>query len=368
LTLLTANVFINGAIADSARPFPFVAFYTAFLAAIIFMTTIPALKQLPAPIRLLIRPMLIAAIGLHALLLFTPLPSEQKPKKTDDKENPVKITQLPTAKPAAKARPKLAKPSLPKISRPKPAIAPPVQKTPATSQRTAGATSSDAKNPFADFPHYPGATPFQNLENLRVADSASPASVVAHFRKALPVQKFTLSDEPEQNTFKVSKGGVSYYLSVVEDGSQTFYLLGPDKLDKDKLAKIKKGDVVGIPKELGDIAKELDATYSTSSDNSATSFDLPDPDAFLEPDKDNPSNQVYVDGIFETRVIEGQPAAQVYQTLQSVLKKFESATESGSYGGGSLYELKKGKFTGYLNLVPGKAGGTVAVIWTKKPN
>ncbi|XGW00053.1 MAG: hypothetical protein ACAF41_14100 [Leptolyngbya sp. BL-A-14] len=331
------------------------------------MTTLSPLKQLPAPVRSLVRPMLIAAIGLHALLLFTPIPSEQKPKKTDDKENPVKITQLPTAKPAAKARPKLAKPALPKVDRPKPTIAPPVQKAPVTPQRTASTASSDAKNPFADFPHYPGAIPFQNLENLRVASGAFPVSVVAHFRKALPAQKFTLSDEPEPNTFKVSKGGVSYYLSVVEDGSQTFYLLGPDKLDKDKLAKIKKGDVVGIPKELGDIAKEIDATYSTSSDNSATSFDLSDPSAFLEPDKDNPSNQVYVNGIFETRVVEGQPPAQVYQSLQSVLKKFESATEAGSYGGGSLYELKKGKFTGYLSLVPGKAGGTVAVVWTKKP-
>lgn len=331
------------------------------------MTTLAPLRQLPAPVRLLIRPMLIAAIGLHALLLFTPIPSEEKPKKTDDKETPVKITQLPTAKPAPKARPKLAKPALPKVNRPKPAIAPPVQKTPVTPQRAASTTSTDTKNPFADFPHYPGATPYKDLENLRVANGASPVSVVAHFRKALPARKFTITDEPESNTFKVSRGGISYYLSVVEDGSQTFYLLGPDKLDKDKLAKIKKGDVVGIPKELGDIAKELDSAYSTSSDNSATSFDLTDPSSFLEPDKDNPSNQVYVNGISETRVVEGQPPAQVYQALQSILKKFDSATESGTYAGGSLYELKKGSFTGYLNLVPGKAGGTIAVIWMKRP-
>lgn len=331
------------------------------------MTTLSPLKQLPAPVRSLVRPMLIAAIGLHALLLFTPIPSEQKPKKTDDKENPVKITQLPTAKPAAKARPKLAKPALPKVDRPKPVVPPPVQKT-QTPQRAASGTPSDAKDPFADFPHYPGSVPnYQSIENLRVASGASTASVVAHFQKALPTQKYVLSAEPEPNTFKVTKGGVSYFLSIVEDGSQVVYLLGAEKLDKDKLAKIKKGDVVGIPKELGDIAKEIDATYSTSSDNSATSFDLSDPSAFLEPDKDNPSNQVYINGISETRVVEGQPPAQVYQSLQSVLKKFDSATEADAYGGGSLYELKKGKFTGYLSLVPGKAGGTIAVIWTKKP-
>lgn len=336
------------------------------------MTTIPALKQLPAPVRLLIRPMLVAAIGLHALVLFTPLPSEEKPQKTDDKEDPVKITQLPTDKPAARSRPKLARPALPKVNRPgRPAIASPAQRTPVTAASTdAGSTAENTKNPFVDFPHYPGSVPnYQGIENLRVASGASMASVVAHFRKALPTQKFTLSDESEPNTFKVSKGGVSYFLSVVEDGSQIFYLLGPDKLDKAKLAAIKEGKAVGIPPEIGNIAKELDTTYATSQDNSATSLDIADSGSFFEPDKDNPSNEVYVDGIFETRLIDGQSPAQVYQTLQAtVLKEFESVTEAGTYGGGSLYELKKGKFTGGLSLVPSKAGGTLAVVWTKKPN
>ncbi|WP_146141270.1 hypothetical protein [Stenomitos frigidus] len=327
-----------------------------------------ALKNLPTPVRSLLRPMLFAAIGLHALLLFTPIPSEEKPKKTDDKENPVKITQLPTAKPAAKARPKLAKPALPKINRPKPVVA--VPKSPSTPRaKGAGGATDDTKNPFVDFPHYPGSVPnYQGLENLRVASGASLVSVVAHFRKALPAQKFTLTDEPEPNTFKVSKGGISYFLSVIEDGSQTFYLLGPDKLDKAKLAAIKEGKVVGIPPELGGIAKALDTTYAISQDNSATSLDVSQSSSFFEPDKDNPSNEVYVDGISETRIIDGQPPAQVYQALQAtVLKGFESVTEAGTYGGGPLYELKKGKFTGGLSLVPGKTGGTVAVIWTKKP-
>jgi hypothetical protein len=315
--------------------------------------------------------MLVAAIGLHVLFLFTPLPSEEKPKKPDDKENPVKITQLPTAKPAARA--KLAKPALPKIDRPRAAVnAPPAPKVPATPRSGDAGRSTDTttKDPFAAFPHYPGSVGgFQGLENLRVANGASLVSVVAHFRKALPIQKFTLSDESEPNTFKVSKDGVSYFLSVVEDGSQTFYLLGADKLDKAKLAAIKEGKVVGIPPELGNIAKAIDATYATSQDDSATSLDVSEGGSFFEPDKDNPSNEVYVDGISETRIIGGQPPAQVYQALQATaLKGFESVTDAGTYGGGSLYELKKGKFTGGLSLVPGKAGGTVAVIWTKKPN
>ena len=337
------------------------------LAAITVMSNSLALKNLPTPVRSLLRPMLFAAIGLHALLLFTPIPSEQKPKKTDDKENPVKITQLPTAKPAA--RPKLAKPALPKIARPKPAIAPPVQKAPAAPRsNNAGKATDDTKNPFADFPHYAGATSYQGIENLRVASGATLVSVVAYFRKELPAHKYAISDEAEPNTFKVSKGGVSYFLSVIEDGSQIFYLLGPDKLDKAKLEAIKAGKVVGIPPELGAIAKALDVTYGISQDNSATSLDVSEGSSFFEPDKDNPSNEVYSNGVSETRVISGQAPAQVYQALQTTaLKGFESVTEAGTYGGGPLYELKKGKFTGGLSLVPGKGGGTVAVIWTKKP-
>jgi hypothetical protein len=294
------------------------------------------------------------------------MPSEQKPKKADDKENPVKITQLPTAKPAA--RPKLAKPVLPKIDRPKPAIAPPVPKSPTTPRsKDAGGTPSDAKNPFADFPHYPGAVSYQGIENLRVASGASLASVVAHFQKALPAQKFTLSAEPEPNTFKVSKGGISYFLSILEDGSQTFYLLGADKLDKAKLAAIKEGKVVGIPPELGGIAKAIDAAYSTSQDDSAIGLNVADASSFFKADEQNASNEVYVDGISETRVINGQTPTQVYQALQAALKGFDSVSEVSPYGGGSLYELKKGKFIGSLSLVPSKTGGTVAVIWTKKP-
>lgn len=328
-----------------------------------------ALKNLPAPVRSLIRPMLFAAIGLHALLLFTPMPSEPKPKKPDDKENPVKITQLPTAQLAS--RPKLAKPALPKLDQPKPAVnASPVPKPPvkSTASNAGKPTDTATKDPFADFPHYPGAVPFQGIENLRVAKGATLALVVAHFKDKLR-GKFTLSNAPEPNTFKVSKGGVSYFLSVVEDGSQTFYLLGADKLDKAKLASIQKGNFVAPPPELGGIAKELDTTYTTASSSSADSSNVSDASAFFQPNKQYPSIEDTVDGIVEMRVIDGQIPDEVYKSLlQTALKRFDSTTDAGSYGGGSLYELKKGKFTGYLSLVPGKPSGTIAVIWTKKPN
>ncbi|MBW4694799.1 MAG: hypothetical protein KME27_23875 [Lyngbya sp. HA4199-MV5] len=336
------------------------------------MTTIPALKQLPAPVRLLIRPMLIAAIGLHALLLFTPLPSAEKPKKTDDKEDPVKITQLPTAKPAAKSRPKLAKPALPKVNRAKSAIAPPVQRT-QTPQRAAGGTPSDAKDPFADFPHYPSSTPncygkTDLGENCREA-AVSLQSVVSYFEKVLPEKKFAITpaggDGTNVKLFTVSKGGKSLSLSILKDSdTKTVYLLAPEAIND--LEKLKKAE--GTPKAIADIyeqvANQIDKNGST---NDATPGDFTQPaDYYKDPKASLPEQLGAIYG--SPKVIDGSTADAIYATLKDYLAGASYTTSAvGNYGGGSLYEIKSDSYTGYLNLVPSTSGGTIVVVWTKKP-
>ncbi len=60
-----------------------------------------------APLKQLLRPIFFAVLGLHAVLLFLPLPQEEKPKTADDKKDPLKIIQVPTAgltKPVAIAK------------------------------------------------------------------------------------------------------------------------------------------------------------------------------------------------------------------------------------------------------------------------
>ncbi|HEY9603417.1 MAG TPA: hypothetical protein V6C85_17505 [Allocoleopsis sp.] len=54
----------------------------------------PFLKNLPAPVRLLIRPMWWLSLGVHGLLLMIPMPSEEKPETPVEKKL-VKIAQLP---------------------------------------------------------------------------------------------------------------------------------------------------------------------------------------------------------------------------------------------------------------------------------
>lgn len=316
--------------------------------------------------------MLFAALGLHALLLFAPLPSEQKLKKPDDQENPVKITQLPTAKPAVKPRPKLVKPALPKLNRPRPAaVTAPVPKAPAkpTASSPTGATDS-AKDPFADFPHYQGSTPncygkTDLGENCREA-SVSLSSLVSYFEKALPDKKFTSvpvgGGSSRVKIFQVSKGGKSLYLSVLSDGdSKTVYLLAPESIDS--LDKLKKAE--GTPKAIADLYDQVaDAGQGT---NDATPGDFKQPDAYYkDPTAILPEQLGAIYG--SPKLVDGSTDDQVYAALKTYLTKSGySAEPAGSYGGGPLYEIKDASFTGYLNLAPSKTGGPIVVVWIKKP-
>lgn len=322
------------------------------------------LPALPTPLNRLIRPMVIVAIGLHALLLFYPLTRENKPQtKTDKKEEPVKLTQLSKTPPQNRPKRQVTK----KLSRPpSPVKAPPKPPTPP------GNPGAQAADILADFPHYPGAQPDcfgKTGESCRFTN-ANTASVVSHFKKALPASKFKIDEESSgsqgETFFKVSKGNQSFYVSVIPDSPQTVYFLTSDQIDKAKLAKIKSGAVAQIPQELTAL---LDAVAPPPSGGTATLDATPidfgaNASFFFQPDPDSPLNQVTVAGIQGARIAEGRAEADIVAEART---KFEKVTPAGTYGGGSLYEIKKGSFTGYLSVVQG-ATGTIVVTWIQKPS
>ncbi|MDP8965172.1 MAG: hypothetical protein M3O33_14575, partial [Cyanobacteriota bacterium] len=53
------------------------------------------LKNLPAPVQMLIRPTWFVSLGLHGLLLMIPIPPTPEPKPSPPRQKPVKVTQLP---------------------------------------------------------------------------------------------------------------------------------------------------------------------------------------------------------------------------------------------------------------------------------
>lgn len=67
------------------------------------------LKNIPAPARMLFRPMLMISLVLHGVVLMLPLPPDSKKPEIAKKEEQVKITQLPTTQPSAQSSQSLAK-------------------------------------------------------------------------------------------------------------------------------------------------------------------------------------------------------------------------------------------------------------------
>jgi hypothetical protein len=326
-----------------------------------FQLKLPDVRTLPYPLRILLNPLVLAAIGLHALLLFYPFGGEKKPvQKVDKKEEPVKLTQLSKTS-APPARPKIKR-QLP------PRPQPPVTATP-PKPGTPGNPSAN-QNPLADFPHFPGAQPDcfgKTGESCRFT-SAPISAVASHFQKALPVSKYKFevdTDNPDVKIFRVTKGNLSFYLSILTDSPQTVYFLQPQRIDRAALEAIKTKKVAQIPSELDDLLNTVaPKSAGGGATQDATSVDFgANAGAFFGADPNNPSNEVTLPGIHGTRIASGQTEGAIVAAAKS---KFQSVNPIGTYGGGNLYELKKGAFTGYLSVVQGKPDPLV-VIWLQRP-
>lgn len=65
-----------------------------------------------------------------------------------------------------------------------------------------------------------------------------------------------------------------------------------------------------------------------------------------------------------TKLIVDQTPDAVYATMLSSLQIIFDVSESGTYGGGTLYTLKEGSISGYLNLIPTKDTTSTYVLVT----
>lgn len=130
-----------------------------------------SLRSLPQVLNVWKRPLLLAAIGLHALILALPTPDPSTQEKPAPKEV-IKVSQLAAAPPKP-AKPKAAKPksAKPKAAKPKaakPKAAKPKRSTPAVATRPKPKSDPPAKPDKANKPDppdkpepspTPGATP-----------------------------------------------------------------------------------------------------------------------------------------------------------------------------------------------------------------
>lgn len=355
--------------------------------------SMPVMPAIPASVRAFIRPMLFAALGLHAILLFAPFP-KQTQKPPENKEAPVKITQLPTTKVTAQnkiPKTKIAnpnKPSLPKINRPtaNPVVLKTEQPKPASRSQEAPPEKGQVANPtnsgatsFADFPHYQSSTPDcfgKGLgENCRVATANLPT--VAAFYQSQPKAKgFTVTLAEESANTKIytvtDKGGQTLFLSLFADAPTTVILLSEQKITD--LATLKGS--VSPPEEYYQILADLlvEADRSDNPANTASPEDFAQPQMFYNIVSEAELQQGAVPdlrpGIDGTpKLAQGQNPTNFYQSMSAAgLSGFFEISQHGQYGGGSLYRLKKGSTTFYLNLVPTQdQSGTIVVTWLRDP-
>ncbi len=347
------------------------------------------LKNLPAPVQLLIKPMLLISLGLHGLLLLLPVSSDEKNPILAKKEAAVKITQLPDASSQPSAKPASKAPSKPSqssrqatsSSRPRSVALPGSQGAETTQSGSAGeqaggtsgtsgasGASEQSSDPWADFPHYPGAKSGCFGKSSCRQTTAELDQVAAHFKEQLPAKKYaasTVTDEANRKIYQVSKASKTLYLNVFADAKGAVYVLAPDPLDN--LDALKKA--LEVPAELytaiGQLnAEGVDDTSFTQPGSFYTKASSEDEKGSVLPPEPFPA----IDGT--PQLVSGKTPEQVYSSLQP---QFQSGNiqvaKAKPYGLGDLYKLQKGTFTGYLSLVPSKdRKGTIIVVWTQSPN
>ena len=356
----------------------------------------PFWNNLPTPVKSFVRPMLFASVGLHALLIFVPLPGEKEPPKPAP-EKTVKVTQLPpaskpnsTAKPLSKvavtpaprpvipaARPNaLTIPSTVRtrpVAQPAPETAAAPKSAPSSAPDTAASTTPAANNPFADFPRYPNAKPgsFESLSpalSLSSFQTSDPsATVEAFFTSELPKKQFEIGSPNNLNSVKVipvTKGGVTKYLHLItREGKGTVFLLLDNSIDVNSLPKDTKIETEPPEKlELTQLFTELADQVNFVTNNPDT--ELKDPTSFISA----PGIEFDQGKATEIGAPTTVPIAQLDAMLQTKLASIGfTSTASGTYAGSPVYQVVKNSYARYLIIAPTNDGGGWVYVFDRAP-
>jgi hypothetical protein len=357
------------------------------------------LKGLPQPFNQLARPLILVSVGLHMGLLLTPIPSPPaKPKPEQPKT--VKVTVLPPIKSNKRlvknkfAGKSLFKPhSSPVVQKglviqrptnkrlaqassqkfPKPQAAP--QNAPSVKPAPVDEPSADPNNPMSDFPHFPGAVAgCMGVQSCY--ETGKPIDIAAqHFQQQLPLKKYAMSpvvSDADRKVFQISKGGAQQFLSILSEGKTAMYVLAEKPLT---IADLQQ--TVQIP---SDFSENILAQLPAAADGESTDI-LPDqfasPTSFFSQlggtaaDKSEMNSEVNTE-IDSMKLVRGQAPPQMLSGFftPNLTSSGYQLKAVGTYGGGQIYELKKGTFKPfYLNLVPAQGGkGTIVVVWRSKPS
>jgi hypothetical protein len=360
------------------------------------LTAAGMFKNISPSVKLLLKPMLLLSLGLHGIVLFTPLPAPS-PKAELPKSKPIKIVKLPPLRTAPKPltkRPNSKKPSTPKIVSSTPRLGivlkqkqetgttpnkfqPKLDPRPSRSSDPPSDPSTTEGDTWDDLPKYS-----KNIQNpcegadgcVQTGDSFG--DVTQYFENNLSAKKFKFFKEnvpegsygTEYRAYKVinSKKEVQF-LSILFNGENTKYVWA----DR--------------------IASEVDIVTKTITPMDITTFIQQLPTQFVDASKakvlperfpETAVTKFYIDkdtpdfGFRNTRanapIIVSSNPIDTYQTLAEKLSSanYNATTISTGYAGGTLYEIKKSDLPKplYLTIVPTKQGdGSIVALWLDMP-
>ena len=252
-------------------------------------------KNLPGPLRLLLRPWVIVSVGLHVVVLLLPLPNRST-SEMPISEEPVRITQLPVSasptvpspvavpsppvspSPTVQATPAVPRPAAPVMTRP--TAPPPASPTPSPqalpsptpqtnssppSPTPSPQSSSDSEQPSPTASPTPSPTPSPEAitsfaaeiphaaiggepgcggqENCWQTQDTQWRSVARELEQELEnkgyeVESQTDDEVPGFRVYEVSKDGETEYLNLLSTLQGTFYVLADQPMTRDELEQL----------------------------------------------------------------------------------------------------------------------------------
>jgi hypothetical protein len=374
----------------------FISMLKRIMARTLSLPKFLAFKNLsfPPALRPFMKPMLLASIGLHAVALLTPLP-EPPIKVASPQPKTVKLSALPTLKvprklikprpirkrPLAMIPPKgLIVPKL--VKKAAPAAAPgekpprnlPPEKPALKPEKLA--PDADNSDPMKDFPHYPNADAGCLGIDSCYDTKQTLAQVTQYFEKQLPLKKFAVKpniSEESRKVYQIDKKGSTQFLNIFWTGDSAIYALAPTAIT---LADLQK--TVQIPPDFTQTVLGQLPGGGEANETSVSPEQLASPKAFYTELGGQDAQKFDIaptpnPEIETLKLVPNQTPEQLFSSYFSAsLAKsdYQSKPIGAGYGGGLLYEIKKGSLKPfYLSLVPTKSGsGTVVAVWRSNPS
>ncbi len=332
------------------------------------------------------QPALFLSIGLHIVILLMPLPdrssSEPAPEPVLSPSPQVPLTRLPSPQPSASLTPSpkpspapsviatppvRVAPSPPLAARP--ATPPPPQRSPQPTPSPRSASPSPTPSPD---PVPPPAIPFSDVPVLAGAQTGCYGMGVCHqltdgtpFRSAgqnlesqFQSQGYTVQlrddlEETGRKIYELTRSGETRFLNVFSiNVGETIYLVTPQPISLQELEESET-----LKAELETLLNQQVGTRLADPSQLAAAADF-----YL-----NAAPRPEIVG--NLRLLANSTPEQLLPNLSGQLQAQQfSLTAAGGYGGGLLYEVTRGAYTGYLNIIPTiDQSGTVVVLWMNLP-